>query len=325
MDLICYLHPGWVPQIRPAEATRGWMDATPEAFAYRCLPLNIANAHGWEILCPCDVEAYWTGVTDESGVIVKNGPGTAEADKAVSIFGQGTLTFHIQALFRTPPGWDLLVGGSPNRPKDAIQPLSGVIEADWSPYTFTMNWKFTRRNTSVRFKKGEPICFITPVQRGILERFNPIYVSLVDNKPLMEEYLSWSKSRTAFRTDVVGVTVPSEKWQKRYYRGLGMDDRRRVDDHKSRLRLLAFDIPSADDPEPQSEPVPLALEADQLRAVLVAARAGHSPASIATALRGMGVDPAAADRAVAGLGREPPLAPGAGTDDLVIHETAGGA
>jgi Family of unknown function (DUF6065) len=29
---------------------RAWMDATDQRFAYRCLPLNIANAHGWEIL-----------------------------------------------------------------------------------------------------------------------------------------------------------------------------------------------------------------------------------------------------------------------------------
>src|SRR5689334_8953002 len=58
-DFICYLHEGWNPRIRPAEATRPWMDATPEAFAYRCLPLNIANAHGWEILSPCSFEAIW--------------------------------------------------------------------------------------------------------------------------------------------------------------------------------------------------------------------------------------------------------------------------
>ena len=61
MDLICYLHPGWEPLIRPAEAVRDWMTATPDSFAYRCLPLNIANAHGWEILSPCTFEARWTG------------------------------------------------------------------------------------------------------------------------------------------------------------------------------------------------------------------------------------------------------------------------
>ena len=40
MDLICYVHPAWRPLIRPALHTRAWMDATPEAFAYRCLPLT---------------------------------------------------------------------------------------------------------------------------------------------------------------------------------------------------------------------------------------------------------------------------------------------
>ena len=29
---------------------RAWMDATPHSFAYRCLPLTVANSHGWEIL-----------------------------------------------------------------------------------------------------------------------------------------------------------------------------------------------------------------------------------------------------------------------------------
>ena len=321
MDLICYLHPGWIPQIRPAEPTRAWMDETPEAFAYRCLPLNIANAHGWEILSPCDAEAYWTGIPGEEGVIVKNAPDTRETDKAVSIFGQGTLTFHIQALFRTPPGWDLLIGGSPNRFKDGIQPLSGIVETDWSPYTFTMNWKFTRRNTTVRFKKGEPICFITPIQRGVLERFNPIYVSLEDNPALKEEYLTWSKSRTQFRTDVLTITTPADKWQKRYFRGIGMDDRRGVPDHRTRVRLLAFDIPEPGDPAPEPDPEPLALEADQLSALLAAAQAGQGADRIATALRSLGVPPATAERAVAGL--RPALADGAGEADVGQAFTSG--
>ena len=61
MDLTCFLHPGWQPLIRPAPAKRDWMDGTPESFAYRCLPLNIANAHGWELLNPCAFDACWNG------------------------------------------------------------------------------------------------------------------------------------------------------------------------------------------------------------------------------------------------------------------------
>ena len=35
------------------------MDATDDRFAYRCIPLSIANASGWELLCPVTFEAWW--------------------------------------------------------------------------------------------------------------------------------------------------------------------------------------------------------------------------------------------------------------------------
>ena len=75
MELTAYLHPTWAPLIRPAPATRAWMDATPESFAYRCLPLNIANAHGWEILSPCGFEAVWNGDMAVDAVSIRADPG----------------------------------------------------------------------------------------------------------------------------------------------------------------------------------------------------------------------------------------------------------
>lgn len=242
MEFTCYVDPSWQPLIRPAEATRPWMDATPESFAYRCLPLNIANAHGWEILCPSDAEACWTGRPGTEDVKVKLPPGTRADFAPVSLFGQGVLTFHIQGLFRTPPGWDLYVGGSPNRPKEGIAPLAGIIETDWAPYTFTMNWRFTRRNHWVRFTAGEPICFIFPVQRGALEQFSPTIKPLSSNPELQEQFTAWSQSRTAFQAQQAATpsAVPAEKWQKRYYRGLDMQDRAGAPDHRTRLRLKPF-------------------------------------------------------------------------------------
>ena len=56
-ELICYVRQGWAPRIAPASARRDWMTSTPESFAYRCLPLAIANAHGWEVLSPCGFSA----------------------------------------------------------------------------------------------------------------------------------------------------------------------------------------------------------------------------------------------------------------------------
>jgi hypothetical protein len=49
------------PEVRPARAKRQWMDDFPDRHAYRCLPLSIANAFGWEVLCPIPVEIRWNG------------------------------------------------------------------------------------------------------------------------------------------------------------------------------------------------------------------------------------------------------------------------
>jgi hypothetical protein len=218
------------------------MDATPEAFAYRCLPLNIANAHGWEILTPAGFQAYWCGGNSTADVIIRSDPDMPATSTPVSLFGQATLTIHIQGLFRTPPEWNLFVGGSPNTAKDGIAPLSGVIETDWSPYTFTMNWRFTRRNHWIRFEAGEPICFVQPTQRGALERMNPKFVPLNDNPDAARQFADWSRSRNSFQAQVAEAppVAPADKWQKRYYRGLDMDDKAGVPDHRTKLRLKPF-------------------------------------------------------------------------------------
>ena len=243
MELICYLHPGWAPLIRPAPATRPWMDDTPEAFAYRCLPLNIANAHGWEVLSPCGFEAIWSGGSDTGAITLRLDPGADPARAPVSLFGQGVITFHIEGLFRTPPGWNIWVGGSPNRPKDAIQPLSGIVEADWSPFTFTMNWRFTRPGEWVRFEPMEPIAFFFPVQRGAIEAFKPRFEPIENDPRSLEGFNAWSRARDAFHQKMQrgAPAKGSEKWQKHYYQGVDVEGRAWVDDHQAKLRLAPFD------------------------------------------------------------------------------------
>ena len=83
MDLVCYLHPGWAPLIRPAPVKREWMDNTPDSFAYRCLPLNIANAHGWEILCPCAFDALWNGEAGTGAVTIYPDPSSTPEQRPV--------------------------------------------------------------------------------------------------------------------------------------------------------------------------------------------------------------------------------------------------
>jgi hypothetical protein len=242
MEIIAYVFPGWEPQLRPAAARREWMDASPESFAYRCLPLRIANEHGWELLSPCAFEAMWNGGPLPQDVSIFPAAGTRAQDQPVALFGQATLTFHIPALFRTPPGWNLWIAGSPNSAKDGIAPLAGVIETDWSPYSFTMNWRFTRANHRVRFAENEPIAFLMPVERGAAERFSARIAPIDDDPELKAAFQQWSVSRDAFQQEMAANpgAAPADKWQKLYYRGLAPDGARAIDGHQTKLGVCPF-------------------------------------------------------------------------------------
>lgn len=249
MELTAYLHPGWAPLIRPAPVSRAWMDAAPESFAYRCLPLNIANAHGWEVLTPCGFSAEWDGGSAPAAVTISLDSGADPARGPISLFGQGVITFHIEAIFRTPPGWNLWIGGSPNRAKDAIAPLTGIFETDWSPFTFTMNWRFTRPATVVRFEAMEPVCFLFPVQRASLEHFTPAFAPLAADPATAARFQAWSEARNAFHETMQRQPpkAPADRWQKHYYRGIDVSGATLVPDHRTKLKLHPFDRTAAPD------------------------------------------------------------------------------
>ena len=186
MNLTAYVVDGHTVDIRPAPVDREWMNNTGERFAYRCLPLSVANSHGWEILCSADFSAIWDGGRGLDAVTVTTDKGSNAA--ALSHFDSGVLTFHVPCLFRTDAGVDLIVSGPINRPKDAIAALTGLIETDWAPYSFTMNWQFTRPHTAVRFEKGEPFCHFMPVRRGKIEAVEPELRLLSENAELQRAH-----------------------------------------------------------------------------------------------------------------------------------------
>ena len=238
--LIAHVIDGHPFDIRPAPLERDWMDATDRRFAYRCLPLNIANAHGWEILNPAGFEAVWDGGPGKDAVQVRPDPG--ENAPAMGHFGSGVLTFHVPCIFETDPGVDLFVTGPVNRPKDAIAPLTGVIETDWAPYTFTMNWVFTRPGTAVRFEKDEPFCHLFPVSRGALEAVEPRVAPLSASPDLQKRHMDWAESRTAFNADLATRNAKGpDDWQKTYFRGLQPSGEPGAPaGHRSKLRLKPF-------------------------------------------------------------------------------------
>ncbi|GAB4549735.1 MAG: DUF6065 family protein [Phycisphaerales bacterium] len=228
---------GWV--LEPAPPKREWMDDTG-GFAYRCLPLTIANQGGWIVRSPATFQAVWTGgdTTADTGVMVH--PEHAQfANQILSHFGFGVITFSLPWLFRTPEGYALWVRGPTNTPKHAVAPLDGIVETDWATSTFTMNWKITERDRIVRFEQGEPICMLTPVRLADLERFAPDVRTIDADTELKAAYERWSSSRTDFNADP--QRSPSD-WQKDYFRGESASGEK-AREHRSRLRLRPFSGP----------------------------------------------------------------------------------
>jgi hypothetical protein len=215
--LIAYqIHEDDSAPLRPARRDRKWMDDADKKFPYRCLPLVVANQYGWEILSTHHFRASWDGTSESDGVKVENlsGDGLLHAN---SHFGEGVLTFQIPFLFQTPEGWNLMVRGPTNNPKDGIVALDGVIETDWTHSTFTMNWRFTRACT-VEFTRGEPICLFFPIQRGALESFHAELRALESNPEFEKKFREWSDSRDRF---LLGLEkgkphVLAQGWQKEY-------------------------------------------------------------------------------------------------------------
>jgi len=252
MKLTAYVLDGHTLDVRPAPRERDWMDATDQHYAYRCLPLAIANSHGWELLCQSGFFVEWTGGNALEDVRVL--PDAATHAPAVSHFGYGVLTFHVPCLFRTDEGIDLMVGGPLNRPKDGIAGLSGIVETDWSPYTFTMNWRFTRPGR-VRFDAGEPFCHLFPLQRQLVEQCEPTWRPLSEDAHTERLHRQWTQSRGQFLQElaVADSQAARERWQRGYFRGLTGDSDTPAPGHRTKLRLPNFvrdpSPPTPEDPD----------------------------------------------------------------------------
>ncbi len=225
--------------IRTADRRRDWIDALPERFGYRCLPLAIANQVGWEILNPAPFTARWNGKPGLDAIQIKfDGEPSALIG---SHFGHGVLTFSLGYLFRTTKAHNLWVKGPANRPKDGIAALEGIIETDWAPFTFTMNWQFTRKRHKVRFEKDEPIATVVPYPRHYLGKFDPVQKNLNENAKLYNQYIQWREDRLKFNEDLKdsGSEASEKGWQRTYMKG--EDNTGQVfAGHETKLRIRAF-------------------------------------------------------------------------------------
>lgn len=235
------------PKLRAGVGDRGWMNDTEDRFAYRCTPMTIANSTGWEVLNPVGFSATWNGGDARDDITLVADDPSAKFDRVSSIFGHGVLTFHPGYVFRTDPGWVTWARGTPNRFKDGIHPLDGLVETNWLPFSFTMNWRFTRPCT-VHFEKDEPFCFLTLTPSVAIEAVEPVISRLEDDPALHREFALWHIQRGQFNQALANndPAALQQKWQRNYLNGESAEGRYIAgEDHRHKRRLN----------EPQSCPV----------------------------------------------------------------------
>lgn len=249
-------------ELVPANARRQWMDDTDQRYAYRCLPLSIANAMGWTLLLPRALTVTWNGGAGKEDITIEPADDAAAdpisqgaraastssrheneeqpplTKMASSHFGHGVLTFHPGYLFRTEPEIGLWARGAPNLALDGISPLEGIIETDWLSFPFTMNWRFTRPG-SVFFERGFPFCFVTPIAYRALLDVTPEILPIEDAPELQADFEAWRTARQEFNDRLLAEEPDAVKqaWQKWYTQGEDATGTRAAVNHLSRLRL----------------------------------------------------------------------------------------
>jgi hypothetical protein len=262
LSLIAYSLPGAESEahpIVPAAPGRAWMRETHKQFAHRCLPLLMANQSGWFLLNRRTFTVTWNGSRSIHALRVEYEGEAPELPLVLSLFGCGILTWTVDYLFRTPPGYNLLARGPANMPKDGIAPLEGLVETDWAVATFTMNWKFTRPDHPVTFEEGEPFCMLVPQKRRELERFEPVHRRMRDEPELKKQWQAFHNQRLlmsgvrelAFRR---GGYDSSDKvpFERHYFEGTSPGGWSATD-HQVKRELRPFARPADPVPAP-SEP-----------------------------------------------------------------------
>jgi hypothetical protein len=227
-------------EIVPAPSRRDWMDHTRDRFAYRCLPMTIANSCGWQVLCPASFVASWNGGTRHtSDITIVTHPGDPQFVQ--SHFRNGILTFHTGYVFRTSTDVNLWVRGPVNHPKARVHPLEGIVETDWTSAPFTMNWVFTEPG-AVEFEKGEPFCSIFPYPRSYIERFDCKIASLSSDPETSARYKEWALGRAEFLHELPDRSSLAHqvRWQKDYTLGRGGVADEPSSGHQTKLMLKPF-------------------------------------------------------------------------------------
>ena len=204
----------WIKKTGPTVHPNGEVEYS--GYGKRCLPLVAANTLGWQVLSDQRYEVEWNGGHSLTDITVTCDNNSTNKPFLSSHFGPPTVTWHIGHILFTTKGNFMYCKGPTNHFKHGIQPIEGLIETDWLPFTFTMNWMFTEPGKVV-WEKGEPICQLFPYPKEYAENFDPVIrhsTSMPSELKKLYEY--WVHSRDVFNS---ADNRDTKDWEGNYFRG----------------------------------------------------------------------------------------------------------
>ena len=209
------------------------MDDSDRRFAYRCLPLNIANAHGWELLCTTAFSAIWDGRnsmrfrTCQSGTtrnrtreqpLRKRNP---DLPRPLSLQNRAGAFRPLRHRAGEPAqGWHCSLVGNH---RDGLVTLYLHHELAVHP------------RPPQRAVRGRRAVLPThsPSNADSLKESPLVFRKLSETPDLEHEHKLWSASRDSFNAELTepGSQAAQDEWQKTYFRGRSpkMENRRQTD------------------------------------------------------------------------------------------------
>jgi hypothetical protein len=182
--------------ICPAEKTlRG--DASSAAMRW-CGPFAHANAYGFWLFPPVDLDVVWHGgssfehrfeslYTDDDASVVSRLQQTGDKYRYVPRkkveFGstlESVVSIWTGCIFQTPPGWGLMIRNPVNVTASTVfRAQEAILETDWLPYDIWINLLFVQQEKWARMRRNDgwpPLAQLLPVPKAAYDQRWPLSV-----------------------------------------------------------------------------------------------------------------------------------------------------
>lgn len=181
-------HPSAARLVRAEKTLNG--TANPGGVRF-CGPFTNANAAGWWIFPPVDIDIVWQGGSefehelltpydDTDGHLVRFLADKADLEHinqwsrtggrtkfTWGLVDKGVAQIWTGCIFETPPGWGLQIRSPVNFPPRGCHVMEAMLETDWLQYDIWLNLVFDRPGEVVQLRRDEwpPIAQLVPVPR----------------------------------------------------------------------------------------------------------------------------------------------------------------